>query len=180
MNKNNVLLGTVLGSLLGSVGAAFIPEEHKDKNWQNHARKMGQKIYEDVSSWGDLGSDATKNFVAGALLGLLVGAGSTALLTPKTGKQLRKNVTNQYQNVADKTQDLIDLIGEYAGRPVVKKVVRKVKDAVSNLSGNEITRTVTRRRSAAKSVTRGNARKTASKSRATSRSRTKTRSRRAR
>lgn len=181
MNKNNVLLGSVLGSILGTVGAALIPEGPKGKNWSDSARKAGEKLLSDIASFGDLGSDSTKNFIAGALVGLLVGAGSTALFTPKTGKQLRKNVSNQYQNVAGKTQEIIDLISSYAAKPGVRKAVRKVRNAVGSKVRDAVnsigatvttTRKVTRKRAAAKSASRG---RSASK-RTISRSRSKTRS----
>lgn len=143
--KNNMILGSVLGSILGSVSAAMLPKDsdalktlNEQKNkWTEKAKKVSEKLYHDVSNWTEPKSDvATRNFIAGALVGLLIGAGSTAFLTPKSGKQLRKNVSDKYHNVADKTQEVLDFINEYAGsaKPAVKKAVRNVRGVVNSLS----------------------------------------------
>lgn len=175
--KNNVLLGTVLGSILGSVSAAMIPKnkdalgilnDQKNK-WTDKARKVSEKLYHDVTDWTEPKSDvATRNFIAGALVGLLVGAGSTAMLTPKSGKQLRRGISDKYHNVADKTQEVLDFINEYAGsaKPAVKKALKNAKNAVNGIgvASNKLIKKVT-----AKSATRSPRKKAAkAKSRASS------------
>ena len=104
----------------------------KNNTWTNKALKMSENLYNELS----ISDPATKNFIAGALVGLLVGAGSTALFSPKLGKQIRKNVSDKYHNVADKTQEVMEYINEYAAsaKPAVKKAVRKVRGAVNSLS----------------------------------------------
>lgn len=146
MSKNNVLLGSVLGSILGSVSAALIPGEKqksKDNSWATKAMQMSENLYNELS----ITDPATKHFIAGALVGLLIGAGSTALLSPTLGKKIRKGVSNKYHDVADKTQEVIELISEYASsaKPTVKKAVRKARGAVESL--NETAKKATRKTS---------------------------------
>lgn len=46
--------------------------------------------------------------LAGTAVGLLLGAGSALFFTSKRGKQLRKNLSRQYQNLSDKTQEIVN------------------------------------------------------------------------
>ena len=60
-------------------------------------------------------------------MGLLLGAGSAALLTPKSGKQLRKNISDRYQDVADRTQELALAVHGY--KKPAKKMMRVLAHA---------------------------------------------------
>lgn len=49
-------------------------------------------------------------FLKGSLLGALLGAGTGLLLAPKSGKELRDNISNGYAYINEKTHGLTDQI----------------------------------------------------------------------
>lgn len=50
----------------------------------------------------------TKQFIIGATIGSLLGSISAVLLTPKTGKKMRRDICNFYEDISDKTSDVTD------------------------------------------------------------------------
>jgi len=63
-----------------------------------------------------------KTFVKGAVIGTVLGAVTALLLAPKSGRELRKDISDQYHNVSEKTRDI-------AGN-----VTRRTQDMARNLS----------------------------------------------
>ncbi|WJH34597.1 YtxH domain-containing protein [Paenibacillus aurantius] len=53
----------------------------------------------------------SKTFAVGALVGGVLGAVTALLFAPKSGKELRADLADQYQNVSDKTQELARSVG---------------------------------------------------------------------
>jgi len=47
-----------------------------------------------------------KSFIRGALAGSIVGSVAALLFAPKSGRELRQNITDQARNVSDKGQEL--------------------------------------------------------------------------
>lgn len=127
LNLKNVIAGIITGGVLGSVSAILIPrrqkiiEQMKNPAWTEKARNIGAKVYDEVRHWADAEEDEedTSIFVKGALLGLLLGAGSALLLTPKTGKQLRDNLFQEYQDLSDRSQEILEYINQQY--PLAKK-----------------------------------------------------------
>jgi ABC-type enterobactin transport system permease subunit len=56
------------------------------------------------------------NLLISAAVGSVVGASAALLLTPKSGERLRKDITNTYQDLTDKTQDFAENIKETASQ----------------------------------------------------------------
>jgi gas vesicle protein len=90
-----------------------------------------------------------KDFLLGAIIGGIIGAGTALLLAPKQGKELREDVGRQYSVMKDKAQDwsviakdkssewasiVKDRSGEVAS--TVKDVSSEVASAVKDISSD--------------------------------------------
>jgi gas vesicle protein len=53
-----------------------------------------------------------KDFLLGAVVGGLLGAVTALLLAPKAGSELRSDLSEQYQNVSEKTQKIAGDVSE--------------------------------------------------------------------
>lgn len=53
-----------------------------------------------------------KDFLIGAVVGGLLGAMAALLLAPKSGRELRQDITEQYSSVSDKTQQVASTVSE--------------------------------------------------------------------
>lgn len=53
-----------------------------------------------------------KDFLLGAVVGGVVGAATALLLAPKSGKELRTDISDQYRTVSEKTQKIAGEIGQ--------------------------------------------------------------------
>lgn len=84
-----------------------------------------------MTRWNDQESAGSATFLMGALAGALVGAGIALLMAPKTGAQVREDLTTGYSSVRDaaarRYRDLADRanaklgeleqkVDQYAGR----------------------------------------------------------------
>lgn len=120
--------GTLLASTLALLGAR--PDLVKKLSNQAHdladrARLAKETIFDEMHSMTESKKTHHRQaFLRGAILGLLVGAGSAALLSPKSGKQLRKDLTQKYQGMADKTYDVMDYINHNGYRKPIDKLAR--------------------------------------------------------
>lgn len=87
-------------------------------------------------------SNGTKDnrMLLGALIGGAVGAIATLLLTPKTGAQMREDISNTYQSICTKTKDLASQVGSTTKDLVAqvglttKEVADTVKEEAVNLA----------------------------------------------
>ena len=127
-NNKGVAAGAVLGSLLGTLSAFLSthPQQALEKGhaWIDKAKELGKTVIKEVKHFRASDSDeehATPPFVAGALMGLLLGAGAALLIAPNTGKQLRTKLTKQYGEIVDKAQDLLGHVNNKATVGAVKK-----------------------------------------------------------
>lgn len=57
-------------------------------------------------------NQSSKNFIAGAVIGGVVGAAAALLLAPKAGKEIRSGLNNQVNNLFEKTTQLSDDVFE--------------------------------------------------------------------
>lgn len=132
MNKmNGVILGVLTGSLIASAYALFGNQRIVNKlrnqsyEWASRAKNAKENVFENVLGLTESRKSRNrKNFVGGAVLGLLIGVGTAALLTPKSGKQLRKNLTQTYEDMADKTNEVLNFISHNEYRRPLKKLSR--------------------------------------------------------
>ena len=81
-----------------------------------------------MTRWNDQESQGSGMFLLGALAGALVGAGVALLMAPKTGAEVRENLSSGYNSVRDaasrRYRDLADRAGakieqtvdQYTGR----------------------------------------------------------------
>lgn len=53
-----------------------------------------------------------KIFIIGATIGTLLGTASALLLAPKSGKKIRKDLSDFYEDVTDKTQDIAEKVAK--------------------------------------------------------------------
>lgn len=127
------VVGAALGTMLGSLASLLVPE-HADKSWLSKAKSVGSNIFEDVLKGTDSNGVTIPDFVKGAFVGLLLGAGSAALLTPTTGKEARKTLTKGVRNISSKTQDVLEFINKNANKAAIKKRANKILAKVPHLS----------------------------------------------
>lgn len=80
-----------------------------------------------------------KDFLLGAVVGGVIGAITALLLAPKAGKELRADLSDQYQNVSEKTIRIASDIGEKTQRIAsdVSEKTQKLAGEVSEM-GQEI------------------------------------------
>lgn len=114
-NIKGLMMVAALGTVLGSISALLYPNREATlskmrKKAQGFAER-GENFFSDLKSLGsEPKRNNTQNFYTGTILGVLLGASSAMLLTPKSGKQFRKNLTQTYQEVADKTQEMMQMM----------------------------------------------------------------------
>lgn len=81
-----------------------------------------------------------KDFLLGAIVGGVIGAVTALLLAPKTGKELRSDISEQYQNVSEKTQKIAADVSsktKVIASNVSEKsheLAEKAKEVVSNVT----------------------------------------------
>jgi gas vesicle protein len=87
----------------------------------------------------------SKNFIAGAVIGGVVGAAAALLLAPKAGKEIRSGLNNQMTNLLEKTTQLSDDVFEKSNSLAAatkektallsKAVVQQSKEIVNKAKG---------------------------------------------
>jgi gas vesicle protein len=78
-----------------------------------------------------------KDFILGAVVGGLIGAMAALLVAPKTGKALRGDISDKYQDVSQKAQETAKQVGaatsEFADK--VKGLAINVKEDIQSWRG---------------------------------------------
>lgn len=90
-------------------------------------------------------NQSSKNFIAGAVIGGVVGAAAALLLAPKAGKEIRSGLNNQVNNLFEKTTQLGDDVYEKSNglaaatkektAMLSKAVVQQSKELVNKAKG---------------------------------------------
>jgi gas vesicle protein len=114
-NIQGVVIGALLGTVIGSLSAVLAPKrqvllkkiKNQARGWVENSKDRAKNIYENSETSPK--EVAAKNFIKGAVTGALAGAGSALLFTPKTGKQLRKELMQKYEQASETTNDVIEL-----------------------------------------------------------------------
>jgi gas vesicle protein len=104
MSGKKDVWNAVISTVLGTIGSSLAPQQKKlaelgeqSKEWTDKAKNLGKNLYDDVKHWNEPKPDiAKRNFLAGTLMGLLLGAGSAAFLNTKSGKKIKKGVSGTY------------------------------------------------------------------------------------
>ncbi len=118
-SAKGIIISAMIGTIISSLSLILIPKRKKIlaalKNrktaWIEKAKNVSESVLNEFHPLTEKrGSRNMPRFIQGAFLGLILGAGSALLLTPKTGKQLRNNLTKKYLNLSEKTQDMIGII----------------------------------------------------------------------
>ncbi|MBD2868016.1 YtxH domain-containing protein [Paenibacillus arenilitoris] len=68
--------------------------------------------------------------VLGAIIGGAVGAVSALLLAPKSGAELREDISGKWQSVSQKTKEMASAVGRQT-----KTLASKIGDEASDLAG---------------------------------------------
>lgn len=143
-NMNGIVMGALLGTMLGSAAFLFPKREMliskmraKTKELADKTKDFGDTFYEEFKNFGKGQKKelVSEDIVKGTLLGFLLGAGSALLLTPKSGRQLRKDLSATYQEMAEKTRGVMKFINHHpalkrkilAFAPLKKKALTKVR-----------------------------------------------------
>jgi|GEM_PF-839819 len=81
-------------------------------HWAKKAKSMVDGARKTARDWGlveeepeEKDEQGTKDFFIGSIAGGILGAAVALLLTPKSGEELRQNLKETYEDVAEKTQD---------------------------------------------------------------------------
>ncbi|MCP1183338.1 YtxH domain-containing protein [Paenibacillus sp. 1781tsa1] len=72
--------------------------------------------------------DSNKSLLWGALIGSVVGSVTALLLAPKSGRELRQDITEGARQVSEKGQELAGIVGEQSSQIVSK--VKETADVV--------------------------------------------------
>lgn len=76
-----------------------------------------------------------KDFLIGVLVGGIIGASIAMLVAPKSGRELRQDLSEGYETLSKRTQELARQVSEYSDVVVdrVKEVAQQLKDEVQFL-----------------------------------------------
>jgi gas vesicle protein len=114
-----VVIGAVIGTLVGSLSTQLFPQRKKiikaildQYDWVEKAKNAGASVFDEIYHLtNNSKSDQTPKLLQGALVGVLIGAAASLfLLTSKNGGKIRNNLSKQYQNLTDKTQDFMEYL----------------------------------------------------------------------
>jgi gas vesicle protein len=76
-------------------------------NWKDQAKNKLEDVQEGVSEWLE-DEDSTRDLIVGGLAGSIIGAVAGLLLAPKPGSELRQDIADKYEDLAEKTHDFTD------------------------------------------------------------------------
>lgn len=114
MTSKKIFSGAALGSILGTMAALIYPRrrgiteyihDHSDdlNYYTNKAREYGNSLFNSRSHQRDI----RNNYLKSGLAGVVVGIGAALLLAPKSGKALRGQLTKAYNNISEKSEELV-------------------------------------------------------------------------
>jgi gas vesicle protein len=77
-----------------------------------------------------------KDFLMGAVVGGLLGAMAALLLAPKSGRELRQDITEQYGTISEKTQQIANTVSEKT-----QQIASTVGEKTANIAKTATTHT---------------------------------------
>jgi gas vesicle protein len=102
--------GAFLGTLLGSLALKLYPQRRKFINSLIDQTSEAKEYANQMLRQAGLSESKNYNkagYIAGGVIGLLVGTGIALALAPKTGKQLRNQFNRAYQELLGNTENVI-------------------------------------------------------------------------
>lgn len=134
MAAKKIIAGAALGTLLGSLLVALYPKRNEifdaiQDQSTDYADKAKQ--FANIMLNGKQAHNAGNTFLKGSILGALLGAGAALLLAPKTGKQLRNQVSQAYNEFSDKTEHVVDLFKNNSHNPFGARATIKKKRRIA-------------------------------------------------
>ena len=109
--SNDLVTGILIGAVVGAVaGILLAPKGHDIA--QDIADGTGNFIKQAKSRLTGHHADESSPYWLGGILGALLGGSSAIILTPKSSRVLREYIADSYQNVSDRTWQLINNLNE--------------------------------------------------------------------
>ncbi len=140
--KKSMMLASFLGTTAAALSAIMSPKRQeiiddmmkRSNTIAEKAKIVTDNVYEGLKTLTIPKSNRNNIFMTGAVLGALIGAGSTFLLSPRTGKQVRNSIAKRYQDMALMAQETMDAInnGELVPKHSARKAVSHAKKTVSH------------------------------------------------
>lgn len=127
-NLKGIVAGALVGTLMGSLAVLLYPKRREIiKVMQSHPDLIPEKIKEYAASM--LNQKQNSHFIENpwklGLLGIALGAAIGIAIAPKSGKQLRAQMSKKYNDMFDKTQEVLHTFHNNA-HPVHKSKKRVV------------------------------------------------------
>lgn len=149
-NENGFIKGALIGGVLGSaVGLLTAPKSGREL--RDDIVEGYNKISEDAYSISDQIKDkgyhllhpfeeeeeeeqglGMSSFLIGGAIGATIGAVAAFMLAPQSGAKLRKNLSNRYEEIYDKAEDLVTNLNDKRHDAMEK--IDDWKDAVSKIA----------------------------------------------
>lgn len=126
-----VIAGAALGTLLGSLAVALFPRRYEImEHIKNHsedfndlpgkAREFGESLLNRGKRLSFRRVEYQDNYLKGGLIGLIIGAGAALLAAPSTGKNLRRQISHAYNDIAERSEEVIHQFKTNAHNPFAR------------------------------------------------------------
>jgi gas vesicle protein len=125
--------GAAIGTFLGSLAVIFYPKRREiikavmdqTEDLRETAKNYAHTLLNNRKGFGYRKMQNNTSQIAGGLLGLAVGVGTAMLLTPKTGRQLRSQISKAYNQAFGKTQEVVRIFKNNSHPFQIKNAHRK-------------------------------------------------------
>ena len=127
-STKKIIAGAALGTLLGSLAVVLFPRRYEImEQIRNHsedfsdlpgkAREFGETLLNTGKHLNFRRVEYRDNYLKGGLIGLIVGIGATLLAAPSSGKNMRKQLSNAYNDLAERSEEVIHQFKNNAHSP---------------------------------------------------------------
>jgi gas vesicle protein len=134
-SHKKLIAGAALGTLLGSLAAILYPRRYEIiEQIKNHSEDMGgftgkaREFGESLLNSGRRLSfrkvEYRDNYLKGGLIGLIVGAAAALLAAPSTGKNLRRQLSHAYNDLAERSEEVIHQFKNNSHNPFARARAR--------------------------------------------------------
>lgn len=110
-STKKMISGAAIGTLLGSLAALLYPRRQEIiERIRDHSEDLNdfkEKAREYGKRFDFRRVEYRENYWKGGLIGLIVGAGAALLIAPKTGKNLRGQLTRAYNDLSERSEEVI-------------------------------------------------------------------------
>lgn len=130
-NSKKVIIGAAVGTVLGALAAINKRQDilqnlkNQAENFSDRTKERAMRFLEDSLDGAPFQRRSNqKNFLSGSLLGLLAGISSALMFAPKSGKNLRNQISRAYNDLFDKTHEIVNIINKNGMMPE-KRMMRQ-------------------------------------------------------